>query len=159
MPRVSGPRLRLYIDGENAAAEEIRAIGERARDAKPVLRVIQGLMARGAKEQFETEGSRSGLAWEPDTKAWVKRKASKDQDTRTERRTGALEESLMSTGGGRDAIRRLSKQSTTHGTRLFYAQYQGHKRMLLALTLREADRFSELMVDWILSGNVPGGGA
>jgi phage gpG-like protein len=154
---VSGPRLRLYIDGGNAAAEEIRAIGERARDAKPVLRTIQGLMARGAKEQFETEGSRGGLAWEPDTKAWVKRKAAKGQDLRTERRTHALEESLMSAGGGKDSIRRLSKQSTAFGTRLFYAQFQGHKRMLLALTLKDADRFSELMVDYILSGNVPGG--
>jgi phage gpG-like protein len=159
MARVNGPRLRLYIDGEHAAAREIRAIGDRARDAKPVLRVIQGLMARGAKEQFESEGSRGGLAWEPDTKAWVKRKASKEQDTQTERRTGALEESLMSTGGGKDAIRRLSKQSTTYGTRLFYAQFQGHRRTLLALTLKDADRFSELMVDWILSGDIPGGGA
>ena len=60
----------------------------------------------------------------------------------------------MGDGGGGNAIRRLSKQSTTYGTRLFYAQFQGHKRMLLRVTLQDADLWAEKMVDWILSGNV-----
>ena len=88
---VKGPRLRLYIDGENAAAEEIEAIGHRARDAKPVLRVIQGLMAKGAREQFESEGSRGGLKWEPDTSRWLARKIAEHMDERTEYRFGDLE--------------------------------------------------------------------
>lgn len=151
---VSGPRLKLYIDGEEAAADEFRAIGARARDAKPVLRVIQALMANAAREQFEGEGTRGGLKWEPDTPRWVARKIEAQQDARTERRTGALEASLMSEGGGGDSIRRLSKQSTTFGTRLFYAQFQGHRRQLLRVTLQDADLWAEKMVDWILSGNV-----
>jgi phage gpG-like protein len=159
MARVSGPRLKLYIDGDGAAEDELKAIGARARDAKPVLRVIQGLMARGAKEQFETEGERGGLAWDKDTQAWVKRKAAKGQDTRTERRTGALWESLtMEAGDFAEEIRKVLKTSTTFGTRLFYAQFQGYSRQLLRITLKDADRWAELMVDWILSGNLPGGG-
>ena len=154
MARSHGPRLKLYIDGADAAAEEIRAIGQRARDAKPVLRVIQGLMARGARGQFETEGERGGLPWEPDTPAWMERKRKAGQDPRTERRTGALEASLMAEGGGKGAIRRLSKGSTTFGIRIFYAQFQGHRRQLLRLTLKDADLYAEKMVDWILSGNV-----
>lgn len=149
-----GPRLKLYIDGEGAVAEDFRAIGARAQDAKPVLRVIQGLMAKAAREQFESEGDRGGLKWEPDTPAWIARKTARHQDTRTERRTGVLEASLMAEGGGGDRIRRLSKQSTTFGTRVFYAQFQGHKRQLLRVTLQDADLWAEKMVDWILSGNV-----
>jgi len=151
---VKGPRLKLYIDGEGAVAEDFRAIGARAHDAKPVLRVIQGLMAKAAREQFEGEGARGGLKWQPDTPGWIARKAAKHQDPRTERRTGALEASLMSESGGSNSIRRLSKQSTTFGTRVFYAQFQGHKRQLLRVTLQDADLWAEKMVDWILSGNV-----
>jgi hypothetical protein len=158
MARVSGPRLRLTIEGDGAAEDELRAIGARARDAKPVMRVIQGLMVRGAKEQFESEGARGGLAWDPDTQAWVKRKAAKGEDTRIERRTGALWESLtMESGDFAEEIRKVLKASTTFGTRIFHAQFQGHRRQLLRITLKDADLWAELIVDWILSGNLPGG--
>ncbi|MFZ1927389.1 MAG: hypothetical protein WAU42_14775 [Solirubrobacteraceae bacterium] len=151
---LSGPRLRLYIDGTDAAADELREIGERARDAKPVLRVIQGLMAKAAREQFESEGERGGLKWEPDSPRWIERKLYHHWAADTEHRTGDLAASLMAATSGGNAIRRLSKQSTTYGTRLFYAQFQGHKRQLLRVTLHDADDWAERMVDWILSGKV-----
>jgi phage gpG-like protein len=152
MAALRGPRLRLYIDGEKAVAEDLRAIGQRARDAKPVMRVIQQLMARGAREQFETQGARSGEPWKTDTPAWIERKRRAGHSTDTEQETGATMASLISAGRTKGAVRRLSKTSTTFGTRTFASQWQGHRRRLLGITMKDADRWAELMVDWILSG-------
>lgn len=146
-------KLKLEIHGHDAVADELKQIGERAHDAKPVLRVIQALMAESAREQFESEGSRGGLPWVPDKNATVARKAREGFKEDTEIRTGDLEKSLAQLGGGGNAIRRLSMASTTFGTRLFYARFQGHKRQLLRITTKDADLWAEKMVDWILSGN------
>lgn len=147
-----GPLLKLYIDETGLSREDILAIGTRARDAKPVLRAIQGLMAEGAKEQFEGEGSRGGLRWEPDSKMWAARKRREGKDEHTEIRTGDLRAALMSTTGGGNAIRRLSKASTTFGVRLFYSAFQGHRRQLLVITTKDQDRWASMMLDWVLEG-------
>ena len=150
----AAPRLRLYIDGTDSTIEEIRAIGVRARNARPVLEQIQALMAEGAAEQFVSEGARGGLKWKPDERSYVERKAKEGHATDLEVRTHTLHDSLVAKGGGGNAIRRLSKASTTFGTRVYYAQFQGHRRELLAVTKTDQDRWATKMIDYILTGEL-----
>ena len=148
-----GLRLRLEIEGDGETVESIRALGERANNAKPVLTVIQKLMEQGAEEQFATKGARGGMSWQVDKDTTIARKVAAGESRDTEVRTGDLARSLLGGGSG-STIRRLSKSSTTYGTRVFYAVFQGHRRQLLRLTTRDADAWSEKMVRWILDGEV-----
>lgn len=148
------PRLRLYVDEEGSTKEELLAIGERAREAKPVMRVIQALMVEGQMEQFASEGTRSGERWLADSKSWEARKKREGLDEHTEVRKGDLRDAMMAKTGGKGAIRRLSKASTTTGVRLYYAVFQGHKRRLLALTRGDQDNYASRMIEWILEGRL-----
>lgn len=154
MAASKGPRLRLYIDEKGATADELRGIIERAREPKPVMRVIQQLMMEGAAEQFESEGSRGGYHWAADKEKYVARKLKEGHDERIEIRKGDLRMSLLARSGGGNAIRRLSKASTTVGTRLFYSVFQGHRRQLLTLTSRDQDIYAEKMIDYLLTGTL-----
>jgi hypothetical protein len=144
-------RLRLLIEGDGQLIHDVKEIGHRASDAKPVLTVIQKLMEEGAREQFETRGARGGKEWQPDKDETVKRKEREGFGDELEVRTSETRDSLF---GGAGVIRRLSKSSTTFGTRVFQARFQGHRRQLLRLTLHDSDKWSEMMVRWILDGEV-----
>lgn len=146
-----GLRLKLEIEGDGQIVEDVRQLGERARDAKPVLRIIQKLMEEGAREQFESHGARGGKPWLEDKKSTVERKKREGFGEELEVRTNETRDSLF---GGSGSIRRLSKSSTTFGTGVFQARFQGHRRMLLKLVMADADRWSKMMVDWILEGKV-----
>lgn len=145
-------RVRLLVEDTEPTTAELLEIAHRARDARPVLRAVNRMMQVGAWEQFQSEGARGGHAWLPDKPETVLRKERSGLDPRTERRTRDLEASLLV--GGKGNINRLSAQSTTFGTRVFYARFQGHKRRLLQVTLSDANRWSEMFIDYILSGNV-----
>jgi Phage virion morphogenesis family len=162
--RSTAPRVRLYIDkGElDDATEQFKGIAERASDAKPVLRAIQALMVDAGMEQFETQGSSTGEAWQPDTKEWAERKGSEGLSDETLVRHGKLREAMMAKTGGGSTIRRLSKHSTTVGVRLFYARFVGHvpegigkgRRRLLTMTVPAMDRYATMMIDYIIDGKV-----
>jgi len=154
MSAAAVPRLKLYVDDDGATEEQLREIGERAYEAKPVMRVIQGLMADAAIEQFESEGSRGGFRWKPDKEPWSDRKKREGHSPDTEVETGDLREAMIAKTGGGNAIRRLSKNSTTVGVRMFYAAFQGHNRQLLILTVRDQDNYATRMIEWILEGRL-----
>jgi hypothetical protein len=148
------PRIRLYIEEHGNTREELEEIGHRARDAKPVMRVIQALMVEAGMEQFATEGSRSGEKWKPDKEKWAARKTREGFSDDTEVKSSDLRTAMMAKTGGGGTIRRVSKASTTVGVRLYYAQFQGHKRRLLALTRDDKNRYASMMIDYILTGKV-----
>lgn len=154
MGRMPPWKLRLEIEGDDLAATMLQDIGDRAEDAKPVLTVIRELMRKGAEAQFVTEGGRGGLRWLPDAKSTIQKKLSQGYPTHTEIMTSDLYISLTQRAGGGNAIRRLSRYSTTFGTRVFYAQFQGHKRRLLEITSRDADDWAERMVRYLVEGAV-----
>lgn len=147
----AGLRLRLEIEDTGHTVRKVKEMGYRAEEARPVLRMIKHLMEVGAEEQFVSEGARSSEHWKQDLPATVQQKLAEGADARTEIRTGDLARSILG-GGDNNTIHRLTKQSTTFGTKVFYSVYQGHTRRLLALTRSDADRWSELMVRYILTG-------
>lgn len=148
---VNNFKLKLEIDGLGATERNLKEIAYRAMNAKPVLRKINYLMQRGAWEQFSSEGSRGGTPWLKDKMATVKKKAAAGEDQRTERASRDLEASLLA--GGADNIKRLSAHATTYGTRLHYARFQGHKRRLLQVTGSDANLWTKMIVEYILSGD------
>jgi len=145
-------RFKVEIDGADAAEEMLRGIGERGHEAKPVLRIIQRLMLESAEAQFASKGARGGSPWLPDKPDTVAKKLEAGYPKDTEIMTGDLFDALTSTSGGAGAIRRLSRTSTTVGTSLPYAIFQGHKRELLEITTEDADAWAERMVDYLLEG-------
>jgi phage gpG-like protein len=151
------PRVRLYIDGSGLddAQEQFRGIAERAMDSKPVMRAIQALMVDSSIEQFESEGDSVGEAWKPDTAEWTERKASEGLSVKTLERRGGLHSAMVAkTGGGKGAIRRLSKHSATVGVRLYYARFAGKKRRLLTMTVPQQEKYATMMIDYILEGTI-----
>jgi hypothetical protein len=145
----SGPRMRLLIDGANLAEDMLTGILERSHDMKPVLRVIQDEMRKDAEVQFVTEGGRSGTPWEKDAPSTIAKKIAAGYPNRTEVLTADLYDSLTDTGGG-NSIRRLSRHSTTLGTKLHYAAFQ--KNPLLVITTTDADNWAERMIRYCLEG-------
>ena len=143
-------RMKFNIEGEELAADEIERIGERATHARPALAVINRMMIIGAHEQFGSEGARGGYSWLQDKPETIAKKRAAGQDERTERRERDLEASLLL--GSKGNINRISDKTTTYGTRLFYAKFQGHKRQLLKVTYEDADRWTSTIVHWIISG-------
>lgn len=154
---MSGPRLKLLIDGTNLVEDEFKELAHRATDATPVMREIQKSMLTSSREVFATEGAAIGDTWEKDTEAWIERKKRKGWDTKTERRRGDLLLSLTIEGGGEfgGEVRKVHKTSTVFGTNVFYAIFQMHKRRLMGIVKRDKNLWGEWIVDWILSGNKP----
>jgi hypothetical protein len=143
-------RMRVEIEGADAAIEDLVGIAMRAKDARPVLRVIQEMMRVSAMSNFADEGETFGLHWLKDRDTTVQQKLAAGYQDRTEVMEGNLFQALTQRAGGGEAIRRLSAKSTTFGTRLFYAQFQGKKRQLLAITEAAADHYAERMVKYLV---------
>jgi hypothetical protein len=148
----SGPRLKLEIEGANLAEDMLFGIVDRSHDMKPVLKVIRELMRKNAEAQFVTEGTRGGRRWELDKPNTIAKKIAAGYPNKTEIMTSDLYVSLTQRAGGGDAIRRISRHSTTFGTRRFYAIFQGHKRQLLEFTTMDADDWAQRMVAYCLEG-------
>ena len=158
MTRSNVPRVRLYIDGSGLddAQEQFRGIADRAMDSKLVMRAIQALMVDSSIEQFESGGDSVGDPWTPDVTEWTERKAAKGESAKTFERHGDLHSAMIAkTSGGKGAIRRVSKHSTTVGVRLYYAVFAGRKRRrLLTMTVPQQERYATMMIDYILEGTI-----
>jgi len=148
-------KLTLRIDGTDLVEDEFKDLGERAKDAEPVMRKIQKSMLEGSRLVWESEGATAGKSWQQDTERWIERKKAKGWDTKTEHRRGDLEASLTIEGGGEFAgeVRKVRKTETIFGTRVFYAIFQMHRRRLLSVVRRDREIWAEWIIDWILSGN------
>lgn len=149
-----GPRVEFDVKGDAHAADIAKALGTRARDAKPLMQAWQAQMVEIEREQFATSGARGGSPWPADEQSTIKRKKAANQDPRPNRRTGALEKSLTGRRGG-GAVRRASKTSVTVGTRIPYARYSGTKRPLLGFTPLDQQRFLGHVVAYLLEGSLP----
>jgi hypothetical protein len=148
------PRLKLYIEDEDRTSEELAAIGARARDAKPVMRLIQALMMESSAEQFLSEGASVGEPWKRDTDEWTERKQKEGLSDGTLERRGDLRSAMLAKTSGGASIRRLSKQSTSVGVRIYYARFAGKKRRLLTMTVPQQDKYASMMIDYILTGRL-----
>lgn len=149
-------RLTLYIDDAGATADEIEKIGWRSRNAKPVMQNIIKHMSGAQREQFMSEGGRGGRKWQPLTEAWVERKRAHGWHPGIETRLGDLRDSLTVGEAGEFAaeVRHAGKTSATYGSKLFYSRFQGWRRTLLYMTESDMNLYGEMMIDYILSGNV-----
>jgi hypothetical protein len=149
-----GPRVAFDVKGDAEAVEVARALGSRARDAKPLMQAFLAEMVIIEREQFESSGARGGKPWPENKPSTIARKKAAGQDERPERRTGALERSLTGSRGG-GAIRRASKGSVTVGTRIPYARYAGKKRPLIGVMQSDQEHWLEQVIGYLLNGRMP----
>lgn len=64
----------IQIFGDTQFARELRFVGDRAYHAKPLYEELGWFMANVAREQFLTDGARSGQPWAPLAASTVKQK-------------------------------------------------------------------------------------
>ena|ERR1039458_2322141 len=152
MARAKGPLYKLKITGLTEAEAFLQEIGDRSYNMKPVLMVIKEIMRKTSEGNFQSEGELIGHKWELDTPDTIEKKLASGYSNQTEVMEGNLYDSLTSIASGNGAVRRISRHSTTFGTNLFYAHWQGHKRELLGITMFQADNFAERMIEYLVGG-------
>jgi len=113
-------RLDVEISGAREAVANLAAIGERARDPRPAMRKVKGILAEGVKEQYESRGGHLETPWPANTPGTLARKARLGQSAETLTATGALGTALS---GGRGKRHRATRSSVTVGTNVWYARF------------------------------------
>jgi hypothetical protein len=91
MPRYG---LKIEVFGEKIVDREILARGARAVNMTPAYEEIGWDLARIQREQFDTEGARSGDTWAPNEPATDARKERLGQPLKVFQATGELRESF-----------------------------------------------------------------
>jgi hypothetical protein len=113
-------RVDCDVSGAVEAARHVDEVGERASDARPVLKIVQKVIADGVEANFRGGGGRFGEPWEPNRPGTLARKARMGQGSETLVGNGDLGAALT---GGKGKRRRLGKSSTAVGVALFYARF------------------------------------
>lgn len=126
-----------------ATVAGLEAIRERLRNQTPAWRNVLAYVRAQTVQQFNTQGARSGNAWQPLSVAYAKRKAVKFPGQPILRATDGMFKSLTEDGAA-NAVADVGTQSLTYGTRDTKASYhqRGNRRLprrkILAVT--DADK-------------------
>jgi phage gpG-like protein len=139
-------RVSVVVHGEDAAARELWQMGERATHAQPVLGLVAQMLEATQQRNFRGEGSEFG-PWPVLAPGTLADKT----NTRPLVATGALERSLS---GGASSVRRITDDSVTVGTSIFYARFQHGKRPLVGITARDATVAAEMVARYVEDGLV-----
>jgi hypothetical protein len=143
-------RVSLSTHGVVAAERGLQAMGLRARDARPALRMVMAELRADEAARFK-----SGRGWrrlDPDTVARKRRMGLPAGRLIGE---GKLEQSLTRAKGP-DAIRELGPTSLRFGTRVAYARYHQSgkggvpKRRLVAVSREARTRTRRHLRDYIV---------
>lgn len=105
----------------------LKAIQSRLKDLRPAWRNVLRYMQKATKQQFASEGSRSGSAWKPLSPAYREWKAIRYPGKPLLRRTDRLFKAL--TGKTQDSVQDIQADSLTYGEKTGYgARHQRPKR-------------------------------
>lgn len=113
-------KLDVEIVGAREAVANLAAIGERARDPRPAMRQVKGILAEGVKKQFDSRGGHLNTPWPANAPGTLARKARLGQPAETLTATGALSTALS---GGRGKRHRVTRSSVTIGTSIWHAHF------------------------------------
>lgn len=88
----------LQATGAREAARDLRGVGERATQLRPVFDDLIGALLTGERKLFDRNGGGGRNAWPPNRKSTIARKLARGQDPRPMRATGSLERMLTQKG-------------------------------------------------------------
>jgi len=138
--------MRATVTGDTALIRAFSRFGEGVKDIRPALELIADDMRLMGKDLFNSQGGSGGSKWHPLAPSTLRRKP---PGLPILVRSGALRESLTSTGG--DNITKISRNKLTFGTRDPKAGFHQHgtsrmpARPVLMITERDKKRWVKIM--------------
>lgn len=135
-----GP-LQFEIEGEVQLDRALSRFGDRIVDLSPFFRNVSDQLEGAIREQFETEGQRSG-GWAPLSPRYAEWKEANYPGQPIMVLTGRLRESLV--GGGESSIREVSRDQLKWGSSIEYGRKhqrgEGNLPQRRIIDLIESDR-------------------
>jgi hypothetical protein len=111
----------------------------RLEDPRPGFREIADYLRGVERQQFATQGGRSG-GWRPLSASTVRQKG----NSRILVASGALMRSLTGAKGT------VTKRELVFGTRLFYGRFVNKERPLIDLNVRDATQIAQILGSYVV---------
>lgn len=142
--------------GEELVARELEAVGARGDNMEPLWPAFIRKLEAIQREQFATDGARSGNRWPENNEAYMWSKWQKGYSLETMKATEALYDALTGTTG--DSVRNITPTTLEFGADL--PQFRIHQdynpasnfpeRTPIDLTEGDARDFAEVMMDYVV---------
>lgn len=136
-------QLVVTETGVTKTVEDFLTLQHRLVEPRPGFESVADYLRGRQSRRFATRGDGS---WPPLRETTVKRKG----NARVLYMTGALQRSL--TTKGRGSVQRVSGQTMTFGTSLFYARFVAKKRPLFNTTSTDRRQASNRFMRYLLGG-------
>lgn len=142
--------------GEDLVAAELEAVGDRGLNMEPLWPAMILKLEAIEREQFSTEGARSGNKWEENSQPYKWRKWNRGDNPMVMRATDALYDAL--TGPSDASIRTTTQTTLEFGADL--VQFRVHQdynpgseypqRTPIDLTQSDVRDFAMVMMDYVM---------
>jgi hypothetical protein len=145
----------IQIFGDKQFARELRFTGKRATEARPLYHAIGGELAGLMREQFNTEGTRTGVPWAPNEPSTDAAKAAKGQPLKVFQATGELMDSFAY--GDPLNIYDVTDDYLHYGSASEHGQWhQPDDKQRRVFRLAESDRkdIVKMMQHWVIYGEI-----
>lgn len=148
-------RLQLQVFGDTQFDREIRRVGKRATAARPLYDALGWKLVAIQREQFQSEGGRSGHPWAPLADSTVRSRGSAHPILDD---TSALRESFLYGGAGN--IFEATDDHLRYGSEseigIFHQQGTSRMPMRKPMELTDEDRDDIVkdMQHWVIRGSV-----
>ena len=113
-------QVSFEVLGEKQVSQMLSRTTAKAADLGPYWLMVQGLLQQAIKEQFDTEGGRTG-GWAPLSERYASDKVRRFGNQPILVATGALRQSL--TGGSGFIARQEGNETLRFGTQLGYGRF------------------------------------
>jgi hypothetical protein len=143
-------RLDLTVEGDLDFLALVEGVRHRTLDARPAFERMANDFYGIEREQFASQGARSGAAWPADTNRWTARKVKMGRSARTLVFTGTLEASLTRRGA-RWAKRQVSFDELVIGTSDPVAHLHAGRRTLVDMQQADRARWRDFMRDHLFA--------
>jgi phage gpG-like protein len=152
MPATASVQIKVF--GDVQFSRKLMRAGFRAEAAQPLMESLAFFLSRISKEQFESQGARSGQPWQPLAPSTVARKG---HDTILVD-SGALRDSFQY--GGEDNIWEVTNEFLRWGSDveygIFHQQGTTHLPVRKVFWMTEADKLAvaKSIQRWIVEGEL-----
>jgi phage gpG-like protein len=113
-------QVNFEVLGEKQVSQMLSRTTDKAADLGPYWLMVQGLLTETIREQFDTQGGRTG-GWEPLSERYASDKVRRFGSQPILVATGALRDSLL--GGPGRIVRQEGNESLLFGTQLGYGSF------------------------------------
>jgi hypothetical protein len=143
-------KYQVTIQGSKPLVKDLRRLGDKIRDARPALIVVNEYLADAMKKNFESQGRRGGGSWRKLSEGWQKRKAREGRDPRIGFYTGALFAAATDVSSTDRRIK-MTKTSLNVTIALPYAAVQQDERPFAKFTKGDTLAVRGIIADHVLS--------